>query len=359
MKLTKTVACLAGGMFVTACGGQGNMNGSTQTGVSDLRAMIGTSGGELTGPKGSAFEGVHVVIPAGALDKDTEIEVKQTADPQSLPATAKACGPMFDIAPLGLALAQPAVVTLPFDGSIVDGSNRTSDDVKVWAMNGGKWGQEKQVDSSDGTVTINLPMLTTVAAGVNPPQPQDIVRFKLEASKKVLSCFAQFPGDASRVPEVGVEIVRGDLTDTMTLSGKNIKPGLQFDVFTVEHTSLLSDGTADPNFHGFGLAWYQSDLQASDEGNVHTRVRTILLDQIFGFDPAVMLTPTGTFHVGFWFNDPNAAADCGFNPANPTPFNGEHKAGPVAMISVPDASTGLGPLCTKADTSTTPAHCSP
>ena len=84
-----------------------------------------------------------------------------------------------------------------------------------------------------------------------------------------------------------------------------------------------------------------------------------MLDQIFGFDPAVSLAPTGTFHVGFWFNDPKDAAACGFNPATPTPFNGDHQAGPLAMISVPDATTNLGPLCTKPDTSTTPARCSP
>jgi hypothetical protein len=28
-----------------------------------------------------------------------------------------------------------------------------------------------------------------------------------------------------------------------------------------------------------------------------------------------------------------------------TPFNGEHNAGPLVMISVPDAQTDLGPLC--------------
>ena len=30
-----------------------------------------------------------------------------------------------------------------------------------------------------------------------------------------------------------------------------------------------------------------------------------------------------------------------------------------AGVPLPDAKTGLGPLCTKPDTSTTPAHCSP
>jgi hypothetical protein len=80
------------------------------------------------------------------------------------------------------------------------------------------------------------------------------------------------------------------------------------------------------------LAWYQSDIEIAkrrDEG--HGTIKTILLDQIFGFDPDVALAPTNTFHVGFWFNNPEDAAACGFNPAKPTPFNGEHKAGPLAM----------------------------
>jgi len=107
------------------------------------------------------------------------------------------------------------------------------------------------------------------------------------------------------------------------------------------------------------LAWYQSDLQVDDDGAGRAAIRTILVDQIFGFDPDVNLTPTNTFHVGFWFNDPNDAAACGFDVNNPTPFNGEHRAGPLAMISLPDADTGLGPLCLNPDTSTTPAHCNP
>ena len=63
-------------------------------------------------------------------------------------------------------------------------------------------------------------------------------------------------------------------------------------------------------------------------------------------DGSTVLEPTNTFHVGFWFNNPEDAVPCGFNAAMRTPFNGEHKAGPLAMISLPDATTGLGPLCT-------------
>ena len=92
---------------------------------------------------------------------------------------------------------------------------------------------------------------------------------------------------------------------------------------------------------------------------VSEKIRTILLDQIFGFDPAVSLPPTGTFEVGFWFNNPADAQPCSADPLVPTPFNGEHQAGPLAMISLPNAATGLGPLCINPDTSVTPARCNP
>ena len=98
------------------------------------------------------------------------------------------------------------------------------------------------------------------------------------------------------------------------------------------------------------LAWYQTDLNADAQGTAQATIETILLDQIFGFvsgpNNTALLPPTNTFHVGFWFNSPEDAASCGFDPAKPTPFNGEHKAGPLAMISLPDRTTGLGPLCT-------------
>ncbi|HXM56399.1 MAG TPA: hypothetical protein VOB72_13480 [Candidatus Dormibacteraeota bacterium] len=188
---------------------------------------------------------------------------------------------------------------------------------------------------------------------------QDVAHFDLVVNPKFASCLAQIPGDAAQAPRADVTVRRGDLNDTLTLRVHNIKPNLAFDLFTVQRSSLLANGTPDPAFKSFGLAWYQSDLQADENGSGEARVRTILLDQIFGFDPDVSLAPTNTFHVGFWFNDPADAQACGFDPAQPTPFNGEHRAGPLAMISLPSAATGLGPLCLKPDTSVTPARCNP
>jgi hypothetical protein len=209
-------------------------------------------------------------------------------------------------------------------------------------------------------VQIALDKLTVVAAGVNPPAETDVVHFDFQPNPKFLSCIAAYPDDPTQAPSVSADVVRGDLNDGLFLRGKNIKPGLQFDLFTVETSSLQSDGTPDPNFKGsFGLAWYQSDLEAKQNGSMRAQIRTILLDQIFGFDPSVNLPPTGTFEVGFWFNNPEDAVACGFDASKPTPFNGEHKAGPLAMITTPDATSGLGPLCTKPDTSVSPARCDP
>jgi hypothetical protein len=130
---------------------------------------------------------------------------------------------------------------------------------------------------------------------------------------------------------------------------------LGFDLFTIQNTNLLADGQPDPNFVNFGLAWYQTDVQADDDGNAEVTINTILLDQIFGFDPASSLAPTHTFHVGFWFNNPEEAAACGFTGS--TPFNGEQDAGPNAMISLPNTKTNLGPLCTSPDLQQNPPTC--
>ena len=167
--------------------------------------------------------------------------------------------------------------------------------------------------------------------------------FNLAPEKKVLSCLSANDGFS---PAAQVTVQRGKLNDVLILHAQHLKPNTGFDMFTVQNSNLLSDGTADPTFKNFGLAWYQSDLQTDSKGNAEVTIKTILLDQIFGFDPVVGLPPTNTFHVGFWFNNPQDAVACGFDPTKPTPFNGEHKAGPAAMISVPDVETGLGPLCT-------------
>jgi hypothetical protein len=179
------------------------------------------------------------------------------------------------------------------------------------------------------------------------------ITFPLYPNPAFVSCMAA----DGKTPEVQVTVRRGLLHDHMRVVLKHFKNGLSFDLFTVQRSNQLAAGGPDLAFTDFGLAWYQSEIRTTRSAS-RTEIDTILLDKIFGFDPAVGLTPTQTLHVGFWFDKPADAAACGFN-GPPTPFSETHDAGPVAFISRPDALTGLGPLCTSPNTSTTPATCNP
>jgi len=179
----------------------------------------------------------------------------------------------------------------------------------------------------------------------------DKTEFELKPNAAFLACLS---ADGTTPPVAKVFVRRGNLNDTLTIHVTGLKPNLQFDLFTVQRSPFLADGSKDPDFPGtFGLAWYQSDLDADENGNADIRIplRSIFLDQIFGFDGdknsdgTAILPPVNTYHVGFWFNMPSDAAPCGFDVTKPTPFNGEHQAGPLAMISKPVAATNLGPLC--------------
>ncbi len=191
---------------------------------------------------------------------------------------------------------------------------------------------------------LHLAVLSVSLVAFTPAWAQlQQTQFDLTPERAVLNCLSA--GDGYD-PTAQVTVTRGELNDVLTLHAEHLKPNTGFDMFTIQNSNLQADGTGDPNFRNFGLAWYQSDIESDSNGTADVTIQTVLLDQIFGFDPAVALPPTNTFHVGFWFNNPQDAAPCGFDPNHPTPFNGEHKAGPAAMISLPDARTKLGPLCT-------------
>ena len=205
-------------------------------------------------------------------------------------------------------------------------------------------------------------LIAALAAGsffaANPLAAQpDVISFDLYPNPKFIDCLRD-PSTHEK-PYAKVTVLRGELNDTLQLKLKYIKPGLAFDLFTVQRSALLHDGALDPKFTNFGFAWYQSDLQVGSKGTGEAQIQTILLDDIFGFDPDAGVAPINTFHVGFWFDNPKDAEACGFDPNKPTPFNGEHKAGPMAMISVPDAKIGVGPLCSDPDVSGKTLKCAP
>jgi hypothetical protein len=180
----------------------------------------------------------------------------------------------------------------------------------------------------------------SAAVGALSSKPRE-TSFSLFPQTSLLNCLKPSP-DAPN-PRVTVTADRGDLNDRATIHLSGFRPNLGFDLFTIQHSPQTATGAADPN-PSVGLAWYQTDLQVGANGTGDAHIRTVLLDQIFGVDKDVSLAPTNTFHLGFWFNNPTDAGNCGFTGS--TPFNGEHHAGPLAFVTRPDATTNLGPLCT-------------
>jgi hypothetical protein len=174
---------------------------------------------------------------------------------------------------------------------------------------------------------------------------KDEITFKLVPVPQFVDCLRANPYEE---PKARATVIRGTLNDTLILDLDGVRPDLTLSVFSNERSFFGPDGKKDPEFHGFGLSWYQSDVQTgkhSDDG--HVRLQTVLLDDTFGFDPDVNLPPTNAFHIGLWFDSPQDAQGCSATPIKPGPFNDEHNAGPLAFMSVPDATTKQGPLCTE------------
>ena len=104
-------------MFTLAgCGGSGsNASGGNGGGTSppaSVTAMVGIEGGTVNGP-----DGVQVVIPAGALDKPTEIGIARSAigappEPEAYPAS----GNVYELTPHGLTFNSLVTVRAPIPG---------------------------------------------------------------------------------------------------------------------------------------------------------------------------------------------------------------------------------------------------
>jgi hypothetical protein len=142
------------------------------------------------------------------------------------------------------------------------------------------------------------------------------------------------------LPHAGatVQITRGDLNDTMTVSVHGLPANTGFDLFVIQ----------TPN-KPFGVAWYQSDVQTDKHGNGTVTVRGIFNVETFSVDvdPAHAVAPTHQYHLGLWFSSPAKpfALHCEGAATAPivTPFNGEQHAG-IQILNTSDFPDAKGPL---------------
>jgi hypothetical protein len=135
--------------------------------VNELRATIGPDGGTLDGGEDGPLAFFKLVIPAGALDEATEIVVRATVDPTPLAVTAERIGPHYAIEPAGLVLSAPAELTVAFDPALREQWDTPDDECRVWFRDGEGWSRAEPTGATPQSVTVALPKLTTVAAGVS------------------------------------------------------------------------------------------------------------------------------------------------------------------------------------------------
>lgn len=145
--------------------------------------------------------------------------------------------------------------------------------------------------------TTTLCLVSSLAMAQDKPGE---AKFKLHPNPAFLTCLS----GSGEAPQAAVLVKRGDLNDTALIIVTGLKPNLNFDLFTVQRSSLDSSGAPVAGFKGFGLAWYQTDLHADGNGNAKAVIKTILLDQIFGFDADAVATQAAS----------NTATPCGNRP---------------------------------------------
>jgi hypothetical protein len=148
-----------------------------------------------------------------------------------------------------------------------------------------------------------------------------------------------------------VRIRPAGAVERMVVTVDGLPPRTNFDFFVTQLPS-----------NGFGLSWYQGDIETDDEGHGEEVFIGRFNEETFVIAPQSRPAPqihdrpikdaetnpaTGpvhTYHLGLWFNSPDDAAAAGCTrSAVVTPFNGEHNAG-VQVLNTSNFPDLAGPL---------------
>jgi hypothetical protein len=148
------------------------------------------------------------------------------------------------------------------------------------------------------------------------------------------------PGIKACLPHAGgrVTITPGNLNDTMKVSIHGMPRNAGFDLFVIQQP-----------LKPFGVAWYQTDVNAGRYGSGSATVRGVFDVETFSVSTGGTTTfaPTHQYHLGLWFNNPRTPFNLGCEPGattpKVTPFNGEQHAG-VQALNTSQFPVKAGPL---------------
>src|SRR4030095_9932748 len=137
--------------------------------------------------------------------------------------------------------------------------------------------------------------------------------------------------------------------EVMHVEATGLPPNREFDLFVIQL----------PNAP-FGMSWYQGDMESNENGRAvgdfigRFNRETFIVAPGSGAAPVVhndqpfpdadsnpATAPVHEFHLGLWFDTPEAAVQAGC-PNTVTPFNGDHHAG-IQVLSTRNFPDANGP----------------
>jgi hypothetical protein len=178
-------------------------------------------------------------------------------------------------------------------------------------------------------VSVGLTPVSASAAGPG-TRHDDSFSFNLVPSPNIAACLPKAGGRVTITP--------GKLNDIMKVSIHGMPANAGFDLFVIQQPLAP-----------FGVSWYQTDVDASQDGNGSATVQGVFDVETFSVSPGGTTTfsPTHQYHLGLWFNNPNTPFNLGCEPGatapTVTPFNGEQDAG-VQVLNTSEFPVGAGPL---------------
>jgi hypothetical protein len=181
-----------------------------------------------------------------------------------------------------------------------------------------------------GAVIAALGLSMALAAAGSPARYGDSFSFKLVPSPGIAACLPHAGGSAT--------ITKGKLNETMTVRVHGMPANSGFDLFVIQLPTKP-----------FGVAWYQTDVQANASGSGSATVRGVFSKETFSVSPGGTATfaPTHQYHLGLWFNNPKTPFKLGCEPGATapivTPFNGEQHAG-IQVLNTSQFPAKKGPL---------------
>ncbi|MGE3537813.1 MAG: hypothetical protein AB7N91_10320 [Candidatus Tectimicrobiota bacterium] len=141
--------------------------------VATQRVAALTGGEVVVSDPQSAVQGLRLLIPPGALDRDTTLTITEANNPQNVPALLSQVGSIVDILPDGLLFAVPVTLTFPYNATLASNLGFGETSLRVWRYNAlaGQWApvSEQDVDTANNVIRAQLTALSFYTVAGPPP----------------------------------------------------------------------------------------------------------------------------------------------------------------------------------------------